>query len=173
MAQAIIERVRSERVSYVPYDSYYKELDQIPVREGFRNFDHPDALDTPLLVQHLTQLRAGQPVEIPTYDFTTFTRLSETQHIEARKVIIVEGILALADETLRSQFDERIFVDLDADLRYIRRLDRDVNERGRTVESVKEQYLATVRPMHEQFVEPSKKYASFVVSGEGDQQPSD
>ena len=128
-----------------------------------RNFDHPDALDNELLTAHLKQLKAGRAVEMPIYDFTTHTRTGQTQRVEPHRVILMEGILIFADEFLRPLMDVKIYVDTDADIRFIRRLQRDIAERGRTMESVIHQYLATVRPMHEQFVEPSKRYADIII----------
>jgi len=127
------------------------------------NFDHPDALENELLVQHLRQLCAGRPAEVPIYDFTTHTRRPETRTVYPHRVILVEGILIFADKTLRDMMDVKIFVDTDADIRFIRRLQRDIAERGRTMESVIRQYLETVRPMHLEFVEPSKRYADVII----------
>jgi uridine kinase len=167
MAREIMKQVGPERVAYIAHDSYYKDLSHLAEAERFEvNFDHPDALDTALLIQHLKELQAGRAVEVPKYDFHTCTRLAETQRVEPRDVIIVEGMLVLADETLRSMFDLKIYVDMDADQRLLRRLNRDIIERGRTIESVMKQYRATVRPMHAQFVEPSKRYAEIIVPGE-------
>jgi uridine kinase len=136
----------------------------LPPRERARiNFDHPDSLETSLLVEHLEALRQGNSVEVPTYDFATHTRRRRTESIHPTPVVIVDGILVLADPDLRSLMDIRIFIDTDPDLRFIRRLQRDVDERGRTHESVVDQYLATVRPMHLEFVEPSKRYADVIV----------
>jgi uridine kinase len=128
-----------------------------------RNFDHPDALDNDLLISHLQDLKIGRPVEIPVYDFTTHTRTAETQRVKAHRVIMVEGILIFADEALRRLMDVKIYVDTDPDIRFIRRLQRDIAERGRTMDSVIQQYLATVRPMHQEFVEPSKRYADVII----------
>jgi uridine kinase len=127
------------------------------------NFDHPDALETPLLVEHLKTLRAGQPVQIPTYDFRTHTRLAETRLVNPEPVILVEGILIFAEPALRELFDVKIFVDADADIRFMRRLERDMKERGRSLDSVIDQYMTTVRPMHLEFVEPSKRYAHVII----------
>ncbi|NIV39364.1 MAG: uridine kinase, partial [Anaerolineae bacterium] len=123
----------------------------------------PDALDNDLLIAHLNELKSGRPVDVPVYDFTTHSRTAETQRLEARRVILLEGILIFSDETLRRLMDVRIFVDTDADIRFIRRLQRDIAERGRTMESVIHQYLATVRPMHQEFVEPSKRHANVII----------
>ncbi|HFD38800.1 MAG TPA: uridine kinase, partial [Anaerolineae bacterium] len=128
-----------------------------------RNFDHPDALDNELLIAHLKALKAGQAIEMPVYDFKTHTRTRQTRTVRPHRVILLEGILILADEELRRLMDVKIFVDTDADIRFIRRLQRDIAERGRTMESVIHQYLATVRPMHQRFVEPSKRYADIII----------
>jgi uridine kinase len=128
-----------------------------------QNFDHPDALDNALLIEHLKELKAGRAVEAPVYDFTTHTRTAETRPIEAYRIILLEGILIFADESLRRLMDVKIFVDTDPDIRFIRRLERDIAERGRTMESVIHQYLATVRPMHQEFVEPSKRFADVII----------
>jgi uridine kinase len=128
-----------------------------------QNFDHPDALDNALLISHLQELKAGRPIELPVYDFTTHSRTSRTLTVEPFPVILVEGILIFADEELRQLMDVRIYVDTDADIRFIRRLQRDIAERGRTMESVIHQYLATVRPMHQEYVEPSKRHANVII----------
>jgi len=164
VSQAILERVGRDRIAYIQHDSYYKDQSHLPPEERAKiNFDHPDALETGLLVQHLKQLRAGHPVEVPVYDFTTHTRTSQTRRVEPRRVILVEGILIFADNALRDMMDVKIYVDTDADIRFIRRLERDITERGRTMRSVIDQYLATVRPMHLEFVEPSKRYADVII----------
>lgn len=164
VVEAILDRVGRERIAYIQHDSYYKDLSHLPLEERRRfNFDHPDALETDLLIRHLQSLRNGQPVEVPVYDFACYCRLPETRHVEPRPVIIIEGLLLLAEPALRDLMDVKIYVDTDADLRFIRRLKRDVAERGRTVDSVIEQYLATVRPMHLEFVEPSKRYADVII----------
>ena len=163
-ANAILERVGSHHIAYLPHDAYYKDLQDIkPGADGLINFDHPDALDTPLMIQHLRLLQAWQPVDIPVYDFTTNRRLDQTYRVEPLPIILVEGILVLAEPALRQLFDIKIFVDADADIRFIRRLKRDITERGRTPESVINQYLSTVRPMHLEFVEPSKRYADVII----------
>jgi uridine kinase len=128
-----------------------------------QNFDHPDALDNSLLIAHLQELKANRAVEVPVYDFTTHTRTAETLRVEPHRVILVEGILIFADAALRRLMDVKIYVDTDADIRFIRRLERDIAERDRTMASVIRQYLATVRPMHQEFVEPSKRYADVII----------
>jgi len=164
VALKILERVGFDRVAYVPHDAYYRDASHLPPAERTRlNFDHPDALDNDLLIAHLRQLQAGKAVEIPVYDFVTHTRRPETRHVEPQPAIMVEGILIFADKRLRDLMDVKIFVDTDADLRFIRRLKRDMEERGRTPESVINQYLNTVRPMHLEFVEPSKRYADVII----------
>lgn len=164
VAEAIVARIGTHRIAYIQHDSYYKDLSHLPVEaRRSRNFDHPEALESDLLVAHLQALKRGEPVEIPVYDFTAHVRKAETRRVEPRKVILVEGILIFAEKALREQFDIRIFVDTDADLRFIRRLRRDIAERGRTVESVIGQYLETVRPMHLEFVEPSKRWADVII----------
>ncbi|MEM4723660.1 MAG: uridine kinase [Candidatus Hadarchaeum sp.] len=164
VVQAILDRVGHERIAHIQHDSYYKDLSHLPLEERRKfNFDHPDALDTPLLIQHLKALRQGHSVEVPEYDFATYCRLPRTRTVHPCPVVIVEGILILAEPALRELIDLKIYVDTDADLRLIRRITRDIAERGRTVESVIEQYLATVRPMHLEFVEPSKRYADVII----------
>lgn len=164
VAQRLLEAIGEQHITYLPHDSYYRDLDAIPRIGGeIVNFDHPDALETSLLVQHLQQLRRGEPIQAPIYDFSTHSRSPQTRTIYPAPIILVEGILIFADPALRAQFDVRLFVDADADIRFIRRLERDVNERGRTVESVIHQYLQSVRPMHLEFVEPSKRYADMII----------
>ncbi len=164
VALKILERVGFDRIAYVPHDAYYRDASNLPPAERSQlNFDHPDALDNDLLIQHLRQLQAGHGVDIPVYDFKTHTRLAETRRVEPQPVILVEGILIFADKRLRDLMDVKIFVDTDADLRFIRRLQRDISERGRAPESVISQYLRTVRPMHLEFVEPSKRYADVII----------
>ena len=151
-------------VSVLYHDNYYKRHDNIPFAERKKlNYDHPNAFDTPLLVQHLDALRAGQPVACPTYDYTVHNRAAETITVVPAKVVVVEGILIFAEPELRERLDIKIFVDTDADVRILRRIVRDVKERGRTLDSVVNQYLTTVKPMHEQFVEPSKRRADVII----------
>ena len=164
VVQVILERVGAERIAYIQHDSYYRDQGHLPLEERARvNYDHPDSLETELLVKHVRQLLAGQAVEVPVYDFTTHTRTRRTHRVEPRRVILVEGILIFAEPELRDLMDVKIYVDTDADIRFIRRLQRDIAERGRTMESVIEQYLTTVRPMHLEFVEPSKRYADVII----------
>ena len=151
-------------ITVISHDNYYKRHDEMTYEERcLLNYDEPAAFDTSLMVYHLDQLRHGYAIECPVYDFTVHNRSSETIHIVPKKVIIVEGILIFENEELRNLMDIRIFVDTDADIRLCRRIKRDVNKRGRTLESVLQQYQETVKPMHEQYVEPSKKYAHIVV----------
>ena len=164
VANRILESVNAQDVAFIQQDSYYRNLKDLPLdyRQA-ANFDHPDALDNDLLVHHIRKLRAGGSVELPIYDFKTHTRSIETLLIEPKPIVIIEGILIFADARLLEQMDIKIFVDTPDDIRFIRRLRRDVAERGRTVDSVIEQYLNTVRPMHMQFVEPSKRYADIII----------
>ena len=152
------------KVTVLSHDNYYKRHDEMPFEERCKlNYDEPAAFDTSLMVYHLDQLRHGFSVECPVYDFAVHNRSDETIHLEPHKVIIVEGILIFENPELRSLMDIRIFVDTDADIRLCRRIRRDVNKRGRSLESVLTQYKETVKPMHERYVEPSKKYADLVV----------
>jgi uridine kinase len=164
VANRILESVSASEVVFIQQDSYYRNLKDLPLDyRSAVNFDHPDALDNDLLVHHIRKLKAGGSVELPIYDFKTHTRLNETVLIEPKAIVIVEGILIFADPRLLEQMDIKVFVDTPDDIRFIRRLRRDVAERGRTVDSVIEQYLATVRPMHMQFVEPSKRFADVII----------
>lgn len=164
VAQEILNRVGPHRIAYLPHDAYYKDLSGLPPAQRAEvNFDHPNSLESDLLARHVELLKAGEPIELPVYDFSTHSRTDKTIMILPRRVIIVEGILIFAEPELRRLFDLKIFVDTDADLRLIRRLQRDISERGRTTESVIHQYLKTVRPMHLEFVEPSKKYADVII----------
>lgn len=164
VANEVFDRVGAEHIAYIPHDAYYRDLSHLSPSERARvNFDHPDSLETELLIQHVRELRASRAVEIPVYDYTTHTRRQDTRRVEPARVILVEGILVLVEPELRKLFDVKLYVDSDADVRFIRRLRRDIEERGRTVESVCGQYLATVRPMHLEFVEPSKRYADVII----------
>ena len=164
VANRILQRVGAEHIACIPHDAYYRDHSHLPLRLRTQvNYDHPDSLETELLVEHLKILRAGRAVEIPIYDFTTHTRTPQTRRVEPAPVILVEGILVFVEPALRDLFDVKLYVDTDADVRFIRRLQRDVEERGRSVESVCEQYLSTVRPMHLEFVEPSKRYADVII----------
>jgi len=164
VSKAILDRVGTEHIAYLEHDSYYKDLDDIPHAPGERiNMDHPDVLETPLLIEHLRRLKQWEAVAVPVYDYTTYRRTGDTRIVEPQPIILVEGILVFAEPELRKLFDVRIFVDTDPDIRFIRRLQRDVAERERTVRSVIEQYLGSVRPMHLEFVEPSKRYADVII----------
>jgi len=164
VAQVILERVGAHHVTLVPQDAYYRDLSDLPpAQRALMNFDHPDALEMDLMVEHLRKLRNWEPIDMPVYDFTTHTRKSETRRVTPNPVIVVEGILVLADPRLRELMDVKLYVDTDADVRFIRRLKRDIAERGRTMESVIQQYLTTVRPMHLEFVEPTKRYADVII----------
>jgi uridine kinase len=164
VSTALLERVGARHIAYLAHDAYYRDLKDIPRADNeVLNFDHPDSLETSLMVEHIQQLQHGQPVHIPVYDFTIHSRSDRTLLVNPQPIILVEGILIFAEPALRRLFDVRIFVDTDADIRFIRRLRRDVAERGRTVESVIHQYLTTVRPMHLDFVEPSKRYADVII----------
>jgi uridine kinase len=168
VSDAILERVGRDRIAYIQHDSYYRDLSYLPLEERRQlNFDHPDALETELLVAHLRQLQAQEPIEVPIYDFATYQRSHQVRRVEPRRVILVEGILILVDRELREMMDVRLYVDTDADLRFIRRLQRDIRDRNRTMESVIQQYLTTVRPMHLEFVEPSKRYADVIIPAGG------
>lgn len=164
IVREMLRGIDPENVLLIQHDSYYKDRSHLPSQERANiNYDHPDALETSLLIQHVKQLLAGEAIDIPIYDFVTHTRKQESQTAKPCKVIVVEGILILADPSLRELFDIKVFVDTDPDLRFIRRLERDIAERGRTRESVVAQYLHTVRPMHLEYVEPSKRYADVIV----------
>lgn len=154
----------NQSVSILQQDNYYKDYPALSYEERIKvNFDHPDSVDTPLLIQHVWHLRQGQAIDSPVYDFANFQRSNEVMRIEPRSAIIIEGILIFESKLLRDLMDIKIFVDTDADLRFIRRLERDIRERGRTMEMVVDQYLTTVRPMHIEFVEPSKRFADVII----------
>ena len=164
VANEILRRVGAEHIACIPHDAYYRDLSHLPQhRRAQVNFDHPDSLETELLIEHLKVMRAGRTVQVPLYDFTTHTRTQQTRHVEVAPVVLIEGILVFVEQELRELFDVKLYVDTDADVRFIRRLRRDVEERERSVESVCEQYLSTVRPMHLEFVEPSKRYADVII----------
>jgi uridine kinase len=164
VAQVILQRVGRDRIAFLQHDSYYKDLSGLPpTQRADVNFDHPDSLETELLIEHIASLRDGKPVEVPIYDFSSDRRTGKTFTVNPCRVILVEGILLFTEPELRKMFDVKIFVDTDADLRFIRRLERDISERGRTTASVIEQYIHTVRPMHLEFVEPSKRYADVII----------
>jgi uridine kinase len=169
VARAIHDRVGKDRIEWISHDSYYRDYEGLTPEElRHINFDHPDSLETELLVRHLDVLSKGSAVEVPSYDFTTYKRKAETTRTNPRKVIIVEGILILAEPELRKRIGIKLFVDTPADIRFVRRLMRDVRSRGRSLESVIEQYVTTVRPMHEEFVEPSKRHADLIIPEGGE-----
>jgi len=164
VASVILDRVGAERITFLPQDAYYLDLaDLPPPLRATVNFDHPESLETNLLIEHLQRLKRWQPVEVPVYDFTTHQRTERTTRVEPHPVILVEGILVFAEPQLRELFDVMLYVDTPADVRFIRRLQRDIQERGRSMESVIQQYEATVRPMHEEFVETSKRFADVII----------
>ena len=164
LARRIIDSVGSERVILVEQDSYYRNLADMPLDDRHQaNFDHVDAFDNGMLVNHLKRLKQGQSIEMPVYDYKNHIRSEETIHLEPKPVIILEGILIFAESAVLDLLDFRVFVDTPDDIRFIRRLQRDIVERGRTVDSVIAQYFATVRPMHQEFVEPSKRHADIIV----------
>jgi uridine kinase len=169
VVQEIVRRLGPDDVAVVQHDSYYRDRSAIPLVERERiNYDHPDALETPLLVEHARALLAGRSVDVPVYDFSTHTRTDQVVRLAPRKVVIIEGILVLAEPDLRALMSIRVFVDTDADIRMIRRLRRDMRDRGRTLDSVVGQYLDTVRPMHLEFVEPSKRHAHVIIPEGGE-----
>src|SRR2546428_940075 len=171
VARAIYDRVGSERIEWISHDSYYRNFEGLSTAERHKiNFDHPDSLETELLIRHLDVLAKGSSIEVPKYDFATHARRTETQRVEPKRVIIVEGILVLAEAELRKRIDIKLFVDTPADIRFVRRLVRDVQSRGRSLESVVQQYLNTVRPMHEEVVEPSKRDADLIIPEGGENQ---
>jgi uridine kinase len=164
VSEAILRRVGTERIAYIQHDSYYRDLSHLSLEQRAQvNFDHPASLDNELLVEHLDALLRGAAVQVPIYDFATHNRLAEARLVEPRPVILVEGILIFAEAALRERMRIKIYVDTDADLRFIRRLRRDTVERSRSISSVIDQYLHTVRPMHLEFVEPTKRYADIII----------
>ena len=164
LAQSILEEIGSDRIAFLPHDAYYRNLDHLPFEERLKvNYDHPDSLETELLIAHIHALSAGHAVDLPVYDFKAHTRSKTTLRVEPRPIILVEGILIFAEPGLRRIFSMKLFVDTDPDICFIRRLERDITERGRTVESVINQYMATVRPSYIEFVEPSKRFADVII----------
>jgi len=164
VVRRIFEALGDTRIPVLEHDRYYRDRNDLRLEErAVLNYDHPDSLETELLVDHLNELRAGRPVEAPVYDFARHARKDATETITPGRAIIVEGILIYTDAALRKLMDVKVFVDTDDDTRFIRRLQRDIAERGRTVQSVIEQYLGTVKPMHLEFVEPSKRYADIII----------
>jgi len=164
IADVVMHRVGAEHIAFLPHDAYYRNLNELPLAQrDLVNFDHPDSLDTDLMIEHLRQLKAWETVKIPVYDFTRHERTPDTVVLESHPVILVEGILVFADPRLRDMFDVKIYVDTPPDVRFIRRLQRDIQERGRSMDSVIKQYQTTVRPMHEEFVETSKHFADVII----------
>ena len=167
IAERIVEAMGKEHAVVIPQDAYYRDRSPLSVADREKiNYDHPSAFDEPLLIAHLRQLRSGRPIPRLSYDYATHIRVDTGEIIQPKSILVLEGIMALHDRALRALMDLKVYVDADPDVRFIRRLKRDLIERGRTVESVVEQYLAFARPMHKAFVEPSKRYADLVVSGE-------
>jgi uridine kinase len=168
VTKAILERVGRERIALLPHDAYYHDLSHLPLEQRARvNFDHPDAFDTALYLTHVDSLIHGQLVAMPTYDFATYVRLPDVVVVSPQPVVLLEGILIFANAALRERMSIKLYVDAESDLRIIRRIERDTQNRGRTVELVIEQYLNTVRPMHLEFVEPSKRYADIIIPNGG------
>lgn len=164
VVRRIVDALGDKGVTVLEHDRYYRDRNDLRLEErAALNYDHPDSLETELMVEHVHELRAGRPVAVPTYDFARHARMDATEAISPGRAIIVEGILIYNDAPLRKLMDVKVFVDTDDDTRFIRRLRRDISERGRTVESVIDQYLSTVKPMHLEFVEPSKRYADIIV----------
>jgi uridine kinase len=164
VANTILEAVGASQVAYLAHDAYYKDMDHLPFEERLRvNYDHPNSLETDLLVQHVQQLLQGQSVEVPIYDFAQFRRTRRTEHVTPSPIILVEGILIFTHAALRDLMDIKVYVDTDPDVRFIRRMVRDMEERERSLDSIIKQYLDTVRPMHLEFVEPSKRYADIII----------
>jgi uridine kinase len=164
VVRRIVDSLGPEQVVVLEHDRYYRDRHDLRLEErAALNYDHPDSLETDLLVEHVRTLKAGGGADVPLYDFARYARRPETQHCESRRAIIVEGILIFTEPALRDLMDVKVFVDADPDTRFIRRLQRDVAERGRTLDSVIDQYLGTVKPMHFEFVEPSKRYADLII----------
>lgn len=169
VVRAILEAVGAGRITFIEQDSYYKDIHWRSEAELLHhNFDHPAALDNDLLISHIAALKAGHPVEVPIYDFVRHRRTNRTRRVEPKAVVLLEGILIFCEPALRELLDFKIYVDTDADIRLIRRLGRDMSERGRTVQDVLRQYLESVRPMHLEFVEPSKRYADIIIPEGGE-----
>jgi uridine kinase len=164
VVRRIMDSLGPEQVTVLDHDRYYRDRNDLRLEErAALNYDHPDALETDLMVRHVHELKAGRTVQVPQYDFTRHARLAETDQFQPRRALIVEGILVFTDPSLRAQMDIKVFVDTDSDTRFIRRLQRDVAQRGRTMDSVIDQYQSTVKPMHLEFVEPSKRYADIII----------
>ncbi|MEZ5314538.1 MAG: uridine kinase [Thermoanaerobaculia bacterium] len=169
VAREILAGIGTDRITFLAQDNYYRDVDWSRDADLLHhNFDHPDAIDVELFLEHLTELKAGRAIDLPVYDFVRHRRTRETRRIEARPVILVEGILLFVDARLRELLDFKVYVDTDADVRLVRRIERDMSERGRAVDDVLRQYMATVRPMHLEFVEPSKRWADVIVPEGGE-----
>jgi uridine kinase len=168
VARLILESVGASQMAYLPHDAYYQDRPDLSLAERAAvNYDHPNSLETKLMIKHIQQLLAGKPVQVPVYDFTNHRRTKETVSVEPAPIILVDGILIFTKRKLREMMDIKVFVDTDADIRFIRRLQRDMTERGRSFDSVIEQYMETVRPMHVKFVEPSKRFADVIIPNGG------
>lgn len=166
LSQILMNALGKRHMAYIQYDSYYHDRSHVPTKDREKlNFDHPDTLDTPLLIQHILKLQSGRPVKVPCYDFKTHTRLNHAVTITPKPIILIEGILIYVDPELRKKFDLKIFIETDDDIRLIRRMERDIRERGRDMKSITSQYTNTVKPMFHQFVEPSKRYADLIIPG--------
>ncbi len=164
LTEIILEEIGLENIALLPHDSYYRNQDHKPFEERLKvNYDHPSSLETELLIEHIRKLKAGSPVEVPVYDFVNHTRAKETNLVQPKSLILVEGILIFTEKKLRQLFDMKLFVDTDQDICFIRRLQRDLVERGRTMDSVVTQYLEMVRPSYLEFVEPTKRYADVII----------
>lgn len=164
VVEEVISKLKKEFVVVIMHDDYYKEHNHLSLEERkMVNYDHPDSIDNELFLKHVNKLLKGEEINKPIYDFNTYSRLEKTEKITPKKVIILEGILVLTDKRIRELADIKLYVDLDSDMRFIRRMERDIKERGRTVESVVDQYLKTVKPMYHQFVEPTKRYADVII----------
>lgn len=169
VARSIMNKLGGANVALISQDNYYRHYSDLTFAERERmNYDHPNAFENCLLLQHLGELRNGHAVDIPVYDFTEHNRSGQTLRIEAKPIVLIEGIHVLTDEELRGALDIKVFVDTDPDVRILRRLSRDINERGRTLQSVFDQYLTTVKPIHDAFIEPSKKYADIIIPEGGE-----
>ncbi|HZG58377.1 uridine kinase [Paenibacillus sp.] len=165
VARSVIERLGSDKVTFISQDNYYKDNPELSFAEREKiNYDHPFAFENDLLVRHLEQLRSGRPAYAPVYDFSRHARYADrTVELKPNKIVIIEGLHVLSDESLRAMLDIKVFVDTDPDVRILRRVLRDIQERGRTIQSIHDQYLSSVKPMHEAFIEPSKKYADVII----------
>jgi len=164
LAQAVLDEIGVDRIAFLPHDAYYRNQDEMTFEDRLKtNYDHPDSLESELLIDHIRALKVHRSVEVPVYDFKSYTRSKETTKVEPRSIVLVEGILIFTEPKLRRLFDVKIFVDADPDICFIRRLQRDITERGRSVESVISQYLSTVRPSYIDFVEPSKRFADVII----------